>query len=87
MMNPAVCKLSLLCALMLAGCASHDDQDRFLLGEANRQNIAAQAVRDVALPNSMPVSSSSGHRAARAVQALNEKPVRTLAETDTGTSE
>lgn len=58
--------------LWLGGCASHDAQDRFVLGEATRQNIAEQSVRDVNLPNSQKVEDSSGVRAANAVKALNE---------------
>lgn len=67
-------------ALLLTGCASHDRQDGFVLGEATRANIAAQAVRDVNLPNSRAVESNSGVRAAKAVQALNEGKTRTLAD-------
>jgi hypothetical protein len=75
-------------AFALSGCASHDRQDRFVLGEATRANIAAQAVRDVNLPNSRPVESSSGVRAAKAVQALNEGKTKALADAGgTGGSE
>lgn len=77
-----------LCALvLLAGCATHDNQDRFVLGEATRQNIAEQSVRDVNLPNSRPVESNSGVRAAKAVQALNEGKTKQLAETATGAAQ
>ncbi|MBY9067050.1 hypothetical protein K1X12_09080 [Hyphomonas sp. WL0036] len=62
------------------GCASFDAQDRYVLGEATRENIAAQSVRDVNLPNSRPVESSSGVRAAKAVQALNEGKTKKLAD-------
>lgn len=68
-------------------CASHDNQDRFVLGEATRQNIAEQSVRDVNLPNSRPVESNSGVRAAKAVQALNEGKTKQLAETATGAAQ
>lgn len=57
---------------LLAGCATYDDQDRFILGEATRQNIAEQSVRDVNLPNSREVEGSSGVQAAKAIRALNE---------------
>ena len=60
--------LTLLLALgLLAGCASVDAQDRFLLGDANRANIAAQSDRDVDLPNSKKVESTSGVRAVNAI--------------------
>lgn len=65
---------------MLVACASYDDQDRYILGEATRQNIAAQSSRDVNLPNSRTVENSSGVRAAQAVKALNEGKTRTLAD-------
>lgn len=64
--------LVLAIALSLGACASYDAQDRFVLGEATRQNIAEQSVRDVNLPNSRQVEDSSGVRAAKAVKALNE---------------
>ncbi|MGE6696255.1 hypothetical protein ACQKH5_01075 [Hyphomonas sp. NPDC076900] len=74
-------RLSLVAAMMvLSGCASHDRQDQYVLGEATRANIAAQAVRDVNLPNSRPVETSSGVRAAKAVQALNEGKTKKLAD-------
>lgn len=66
--------------IMLTGCASYDRQDQYVLGAATRANIAAQAVRDVNLPNSRAVESSSGVRAAKAVQALNEGKTKTLAD-------
>lgn len=66
--------------LVLSACASHDRQDQYVLGEATRSNIAAQAVRDVNLPNSRPVETSSGVRAAKAVQALNEGKTKKLAD-------
>lgn len=81
-------KLVLLMSLwVLAGCASVDAQDRFLLGEANRANVAAQASRDVNLPNSKPVDSTSGVRAVNAMKALNEGQTRELASTSTGGAE
>lgn len=70
----------LVSGIMLTGCASYDQQDQFVLGDATRANISAQAVRDVNLPNSRPVESSSGVRAAKAVQALNEGKTKTLAD-------
>jgi hypothetical protein len=68
-----------LLAVLLAGCASYDSQDRFVLGEATRANIAEHAVRDVNLPNSKAVEESSGVRAVNAVKALNEGRHRELA--------
>lgn len=74
-------RLSILAAsLLLTGCASYDRQDQYVLGEATRANIAAQSVRDVNLPNSRAVETSSGVRAAKAVQALNEGKTKTLAD-------
>lgn len=74
-------RLSFVGALMvLSACASHDRHDQYVLGEATRSNIAAQAVRDVNLPNSRPVETSSGVRAAKAVQALNEGKTKKLAD-------
>lgn len=70
-----------------AGCASHDYQDRYLLGEANRKNISEQSVRDVNLPNSKAVESTSGVRAANAVKALNEGRTRELREASSGGGE
>jgi len=72
---------------LLAGCASVDAQDRFLLGEANRGNVAAQASRDVHLPNSKTVDSTSGVRAVNAIRALNEGQTKELASTSTGGAE
>jgi hypothetical protein len=81
-------KLALLMAIGLLGsCASVDTQDRFLLGEANRANVAAQASRDVNLPNSKTVDSTSGVRAVNAMKALNEGQTRELASTSTGGGE
>jgi hypothetical protein len=72
---------------ILGACASVDAQDRFLLGEANRTNVAAQASRDVNLPNSKTVDSTSGVRAVNAMKALNEGQTRELASTGTGGGE
>ncbi len=81
-------KLALLMTFgLLGGCASVDAQDRFLLGEANRTNVAAQASRDVNLPNSKTVDFTSGVRAVNAMKALNEGPTRELASTSTGGGE
>lgn len=74
-------RLSILGAVFtVAACASYDRQDHYVLGEATRANIAAQATRDVNLPNSRAVEASSGVRAAKAVQALNEGKTKQLAE-------
>ncbi len=68
--------LSAFALTFLSACASHDARDRYVLGEATKQNIAEQSVRDVELPNTRKVESTSGQRAAKAVKALNEgKPV------------
>jgi hypothetical protein len=72
---------------LLAGCASYDAQDRFLLGEANRANAALQSERSVDLPNSRKVESASGVRAVAAVKALNEGQTKELASTGTGGAE
>jgi uncharacterized lipoprotein len=74
--------------LSVSACATHDRQDQYVLGDATRGNIAAQAVRDVNLPNSRPVETSSGVRAVKAMQALNEGKTKTLADAGgTGGSE
>ena len=65
-------------------CANHDYQDTYLLGAANTQNIREQSVRDVNLPNSKAVESTSGVRAAEAVKALNEGRTRELREASSG---
>jgi len=72
---------------ILGACASVDTQDHFLLGEATRTNVAAQASRDVNLPNSKTVDTSSGVRAVNAMKALNEGQARELASTGTGGGE
>jgi type IV pilus biogenesis protein CpaD/CtpE len=72
---------------LLAGCASVDAQDRFLLGAANKANIAAQSERSVDLPNSKKVESTSGVRAVAAVKALNDGQTKELANTGTGGAE
>lgn len=78
-------KLSALAAIsLLSGCASIDAQDRFVLGEASRANVAAQSERSVDLPNSKKVESVSGVRAVAAVKALNEGQTKQLAKNDTG---
>jgi len=75
----AIATLSLLTA-----CASHDHQDVYLLGAATEQNIAAQSVRDVNLPNSRQIESTSGVRAANAVKALNEGKPKELRQASAG---
>ena len=52
--------LALIGAFAVTGCASHDHQDRFLLGTASDQNAAAQSVRDVREPNIRPVVHGAG---------------------------
>lgn len=74
-------RLTAVCAVFsVSACASHDRQDHYVLGEATRANIAGQAMRDVNLPNSRAVEASSGVRAAKAVQALNEGKTKKLAD-------
>jgi hypothetical protein len=68
----------------LAACASHDHQDVRLLGGATEMNIATQAVRDVNLPNSREIESTSGVRAANAVKALNEGKQKELGQASAG---
>ncbi len=68
----------------LAACASHDHQDVRLLGGATEKNIATQSVRDVNLPNSREVESTSGVRAANAVKALNEGKQKQLGQASAG---
>jgi hypothetical protein len=81
-------KLTFLMALSgLGACASVDAQDRFLLGEANRTNVAEQAGREVNLPNPKTVDSVSGVRAVKAIRALNEGETRQLPGTGTGGGE
>ncbi len=70
----------LILAATLGGCASVDQQDRFILGEATGENIALQSPRDVNLPNMKHVETISGVRAARNVKALNEGNTKALAE-------
>lgn len=77
--------LALLAATCLVGaCATHDHQDTYLLGEATAKNIAHHAERDVNLPNSKAVETTSGIRAAQAVKALNEGKTKELREASTG---
>ncbi len=78
--------LTIAC-LLLAGCASYDAQDRYLLGEANKANAALQSERSVDLPNLKKVETTSGVRAAAAVKALNEGQTKQLASTGTGGAE
>lgn len=81
-------KLSLLMAFgSLGACASVDVQDRFLLGEARRTNLAEQASRDVNLPNPKTVDSTSGVRAVNAIKALNQGETRKRPDTRTGGGE
>lgn len=70
----------------LAGCASHDHQDTYLLGGANAANIATHSIRDVELSNSKTVESNSGLRAANAVKALNEGKTRELRDSSVSAS-
>lgn len=71
----------------LPACASHDAQDRYVLGGATQANIALQSDRDVSEPNSKEVDGSSGVRAVKAVKALNEGQTKQLASAGTGGAE
>ncbi|HPF22952.1 MAG TPA: hypothetical protein PK417_05710 [Hyphomonas sp.] len=71
--------LAILALCVLPACASLDNRDRYLLGEATRTNIAEQSIRDVSVPNSEHNQSASGVRAANAVRALNEGKRKELA--------
>ena len=66
---------------LLSGCASFDAQDRTVLGDATRENIALQSVRNVDVPNTAAIETSSGVRAAEAVKRLNEGKTTALNET------
>ncbi|KCZ93957.1 hypothetical protein [Hyphomonas johnsonii] len=76
--------LAFLSLALVPACAAYDHQDANLLGEANRSNIALQSVRDVNLPNSKAVETTSGVRAAKAVKALNEGKSTQLRQADAG---
>lgn len=78
--------LPVLLLSVLPACASHDYQDRYLLGGANQANIAEQSIRDVTVPNSEANQSSSGLRAANAVRALNEGKRKELPSSNLGGS-
>jgi len=81
-------KVSILMAAgLLSACASFDAQDRYVLGEANRANIAAQSERGVDVPNARKVESTSGVRAVAAVKAPNEGQTKELANNSTGGTE
>ncbi len=71
--------LGLVMATSLCACASIDQQDRYILGEATQNNIAIQSPRDVTLPNGKHVETISGIRATRNVKALNEGKTKALA--------
>ena len=80
--------VSLLVAIMAtAACTSLGEPEAYLLGDANRANIAAQSSRDVTLPNEKQVESTSGVRAVNAVKALNEGQTKQLASAGTGGAE
>jgi uncharacterized lipoprotein YmbA len=86
MIKPILACLSLG---LLGACASHDHQDVYLLGNANKSNAALQSVRDVNVPNSKTSAETSGVRAVNSVKALNEGKTKVLPEqgrTSTGDS-
>jgi hypothetical protein len=64
--------LPLLVLSMMPACATYTQPAPYLLGGATAANIAEQSIRDVTVPNSEEIQSSSGVRAANAVRALNE---------------
>ena len=72
---------------LLGGCAAVDAQDRYILGAANRANVAAQSERNVDLANSKKVESTSGVRAVNAMKALDEGQTKELASAGTGGAE
>lgn len=76
----------LMTSLLLAGCASYDNQGKYLLGQATADNIRQQSVRDVNLSNSKAVESTSGLRAANAVKALNEGKTKELRDSSVSAS-
>ena len=77
---------AMMVSVFLVGCASYDNQDKFLLGEANASNRREQSVRDVNLSNSKAVESTSGLRAANAVKALNEGKTKDLRDSSVSAS-
>ncbi|RAN34269.1 hypothetical protein [Hyphomonas pacifica] len=71
--------LGLIAVICLpAACTTQEQQEGYILGQATADNIAIQAVRDVVLPNSKAVETTSGVRAAQAVKALNEGKTKEL---------
>jgi len=64
--------LPFLVLSMMPACATYTQPTPYLLGGATAANIAEQSIRDVNVPNSEEIQSSSGVRAANAVRALNE---------------
>ncbi|MBR9805892.1 MAG: hypothetical protein GYB49_01535 [Alphaproteobacteria bacterium] len=79
--------LGLIAVICLpAACATQEQQEGYILGQATADNIAIQAVRDVALPNSKAVESTSGVRAAQAVKALNEGKTKELRQASSGST-
>lgn len=80
--------VSLAAALAaITACTSIGEPEAYLLGDANRANIAAQSSRDATLPNAKQVESASGVRAVNAVKALNEGQTKQLASAGTGGAE
>ncbi|MGH1422681.1 MAG: hypothetical protein ACRBEQ_12770 [Hyphomonas sp.] len=66
--------------VLIVGCESAPKED-YILGAATQKNAQVQSVRDVNLPNSKAVESTSGVRAARAVKALNEGAMKDVSQT------
>lgn len=72
--------VGLISAVVLVSACETTPADNYMLGAATQQNAQLQSVRDVNLPNSKAVESTSGVRAARAVQALNNGEMKDVSE-------
>ena len=58
----------------LSACVTqyeHDADGRFILGAASDQNVKAQSIRAVDIPNSNGLTGQSGERAVAAITRLN----------------
>ncbi len=70
---------------LVTGCESTPKGD-YMLGAATQKNAQVQSVRDVNLPNSKAVESTSGVRAARAVKALNDGAMKDVSQSASSTT-
>lgn len=68
---------------LITACSTIAPEDDYILGDATRQNREVHAIRDVNLPNSNKVESTSGVRAASAVKALNDGKTKNLTSANT----